>query len=653
MGWFIMVDAGGREIESVPRFARDHWSQHVLFSTQLFALLAVFYVYVLLRIQPDLLYHQNPVVFLVAADFLVGFLGRPGGLVDYVSAFLSPTLAINWLGALVVTALAAVICLATRQLFNTMAGVNVRVLWLVPALIILALLGQYVHLVELCVGLAVVLVLANVYLLVGDCHGAVRLVAFLVLSVFAYFSAAGLYVVFAVLCGIYELAGKRRLPLGALGMLCAVMVPLAGARWFDLSLRDAWGSLVTFHKHWLEVPSSAPLVLTIRIGLLLFFPVVGGVLGWRQRFASPVADCGRGEGKLSASSDRGSNRCWASARWALPFATFVAILITADLLLFDFPKKCLLQMVRSAEARQWDHVVASFERLPPSDSRVSDIRTAYHVNRALYYMGDLPDRMFRYPHTQNEPTLALVRERLSSMALNSPCESSEILFDLGRINESEHMAHEALEIFGDRPSILKRLVYINVIKGRPEAARKFLGVLQCSLLHRSWARRLSRRLDGDPALSDVPEIASRRDLMVKRDSINDLRNLESMLLDLLERNPRNRMAFEYLMAHYLLTRQLDKLVRNLRRLDDFDYRSMPTHYEEALIMHVESAGSQEIDYGKWRVRPEAWQRHAAFMQALQRFSRDNAAGAYRALHGEFGDSYFFFCLFGQNLRHTE
>ena len=76
------------------------------------------------------------------------------------------------------------------------------------------------------------------------------------------------------------------------------------------------------------------------------------------------------------------------------------------------------------------------------------------------------------------------------MAQTTPLECSDILFDLGRINESEHMAYEALEFYGDRPRILKRLVYINVIKGEPEAARRFLALLERSLLHRRWARRL-------------------------------------------------------------------------------------------------------------------------------------------------------------------
>jgi len=592
-------------------------------------------------------------VFPIDAGFFGEFLERPGGIVDYLTAFLSVTLAIDWLGSLVFTALAALICLAARRFFNTMAGTNVGVVWLFPSLLILALLGQYLQPVELCVGLAVALWLANVYLLVGQRHDAVRLLAFLVLSVFTYLLTTGLYFAFACLCGVYELGVKRRLLLGLFAMLCAATVPVAGAQWFDLGLADAFGGLWLYFRHWLAAPSSVPPTLTTFIGLSLFVPVVGVILGWRRRFRFRAHDGGAAEGRRLAWIGPRWRRRWASVRWALPAAVFVAILITADFLLFDSPKKCLLRMVASAEARQWDDVIACFERLPPSDAHYLDLRTIYHLNRAPYYVGDLPERMFSYPHVLNEPTLALVRGNATTMANTSPRQCSEILFDLGRINESEHMAHEALETHGDRPDILKRLVYINVLKGRPEAARRFLALLECSFLHGSWARRLSRQLDGDPTLSDAPEVASRRDLMVTRDSVNDVGDLEVMLLALLERNPRNRMAFEYLMAHYLTSRQLDKLVANLRRLDDFDYPRMPTHYEEALIMYLDTGGSRETVPAKNTVRPETWRRHAAFQEAFQAFSRDQPKEAYGALYDEFGDTYFFFFIFGQNIDYSK
>jgi len=275
-----------------------------------------------------------------------------------------------------------------------------------------------------------------------------------------------------------------------------------------------------------------------------------------------------------------------------------------------------------------------------------DVGTAFQVNRALYFRGDLLDRMFAYPQALGAPTLALVRERAAMMAQTTPWECSDILFDLGRINESEHMAHEALEFYGDQPRILKRLVYINVLKSKPEAARRFLALLERSLLHRRWARRLRRQLDADPMLSDVPIVASRRKLMVIRDALGEVDHLEAMLEGLLERDPQNRMAFEYLMAHYLLTRQIDKLAANLDRFDDFDYLHLPRHCEEALVIYSE-AGQQALDLGDREIRPEARRRFSEYVRTLQVF-RGDVPAASRVLHGGFGESYFFYNMYSSN-----
>ena len=52
------------------------------------------------------------------------------------------------------------------------------------------------------------------------------------------------------------------------------------------------------------------------------------------------------------------------------------------------------------------------------------------------------------------------------------------MFELGQVNEAEHMAQESLEFDGDRPDVLRVLAKINIIKGRPQAAAVFLNALR-------------------------------------------------------------------------------------------------------------------------------------------------------------------------------
>jgi hypothetical protein len=495
---------------------------------------------------------------------------------------------------------------------------------------------------------------------------------FLIASALAYYLVAGFYVIFASLCAVFELGVKRNLLLAAFCVLCAVVIPVAGGAWlFDLSVNEAYrGIMLPHEEHWLATPSSVLIGMTIRACLLLFFPVAaialvcGAALARFCRGIRSLALPSRAESSaknsaresqatkdaISGSSPDGahvSDRPVSGVRPAIQWAALVVVAVGAAVVSFDFPKSCLLEMAYADEEQRWADVLSHARRLPPSDTRALDPRTLAHVNRALYYSNCLLDRMFTYPQSLDTPSLALVYESATTMARLTPRQCSDILFDLGRVNEAEHMAYEALEIFGERPRILKRLIYINVIKAQPEAARRFLALLERSLLHGSWARRLSRQLDADPILSGVPEVASRRELMVIYDSVDETACLETMLQGLLERNRRNRMALEYLMAHYLLTRQLDKLVANLYRFDDFDYPRLPRHCQEALILHLATTGSQDVDFWRPKISPQTRRRFGEFVRIERQFRQDVSA-AFAALHPDFGDSYFFCYVFGHN-----
>jgi hypothetical protein len=618
----------------------------LLFLARALGLFVVFYFYVLLRVRPELFYQQKPDVFLFDSHFFATYLDQPGGLVEYASAFMSPLLALGWLGALVITLSAALVCLATRQFVAAFAPTAGSVVFLIPLLPILMTLGQYNHPLRVCVGLCVVLGLACAYVRIGQRHPAVRLAAFAVASALAYYAAAGLYAVFALLCGIFEWRVHGHRWLGAGCALSAVVVPIGAGAWLcHLSIADAYrGLLLPTERYWLAVPSSALVSQAIRASLLLSFPVAALVAAWRGRRADSPAAPREAQPPAQRPEDavEADRRSTSGLRLAIQSAALIVAGVAADLLLFDVPTKYALLVAYSAEREQWADVLTYAGRLPPSDAW-----NVFHVNRALYHRGELLERMFAHPQVANSvPTLTLQFDSLTTTAQRAPLECSDVLFDLGRINESEHMAYEALESLGERPHTLQRLVYLHAIKGEPDAARRFLAVLERSLLYRGWACDCLRQLDADPTLASVPEVASRRALMVERDSTEKL-GLETMLGQLLDRNPRNRMALEYLMAYYLLTRQIDKVAANLRRFDDLDQAGLPRHCEEAILIYLDTPGSQAVDLGKRLIRPETRRRGVEFVQAASRF-RGNPAAAFAALYPDFGDSYFFFYVFGHN-----
>ena len=629
---------------------RERWWRRLLPVAHVVGLWGGFYLYVLLRVRPELFYHQEPNVFLFDSHYFASFWDHPGGLVDYVSSFLSPLLVSGWLGAAIVTLLTLALCLAIRWFLAGLAGDVGRFVHLMPAVFVVMGLGQYNPVIALCIGLCVALAFANVYVRVGVRRPSARLLMFVVVSPLVYYVAAEFYVVFAALCGVSEWLARKQRWLGIICVLSAAFIPMTLGVWlFELGVVEVFQRRpLPSSLYWLSLPPSVPMAMSIRFGLLLFFPIASVALAWRPSTGEgPIRDSEKHlEGDVPVASGCPASRSVFRFNLLTQSVMLVALAVVADTIAFDPSTRCLLQIANSADDRRWDDVLAHASRLSPSDEYAGDVRIVSQVNRALFFSGKLLDRMFGYVQILDAPTLALRFNDPAVQAKTVALESSGILFDLGRINESEHMAHEALEVFGERPQTLKRLVYIHVLQGRPEAARRFLAVLECSLLHSRWARNLLRQLDADPTLSTEPVVASRREVMVVHDSDDEL-DVETMFEQLLERNRSNRMAFEYLMAHYLLTRQLDKMVADLSRFDDFGVSGLPQHCEEAMAIYLEGPDRQDPDLGRYTIRPETQQRYRQFVERLNQFG-GNAPAAFVALHREFGHTYFFYYAFGHN-----
>jgi SpoVK/Ycf46/Vps4 family AAA+-type ATPase len=106
------------------------------------------------------------------------------------------------------------------------------------------------------------------------------------------------------------------------------------------------------------------------------------------------------------------------------------------------------------------------------------------------------------------------------------------------------------------------------------------------------------------------------------------------------------MAFEYLMACYLLTGQVDKIAANMEHLKEFDYDGIPTLYEEAMLIYIGSQG-RKIDLSKSNIRRETFDRYVRFVQLKNSMRLENRQVVLTRLISEFGSSYFFYFTFGR------
>jgi len=300
----------------------------------------------------------------------------------------------------------------------------------------------------------------------------------------------------------------------------------------------------------------------------------------------------------------------------------------------DIKMKALFETDFYASHRMWQKVLATAPRHPNSYYIV------HAVNRALHHTGRMPHDLFCF--YQNPDTLFLTAAEHSE----SYFKKFDLFLDLGHVNMAEHELTESLAADGWRPMILKRLALANIAKRTIHTARVYLRALSKTLFDADWAADYLRQLQSDLTFT-LPadhEIQRLRRYMPVQDYGFSPMPFEHILLDLLKKNARNRMAFEYLMSSYLLTGQLDKFVQNIHRLDDFDYVQIPPLYEQALLLYMYKE-KKPVDLNGRQISPLSRQRFENFKKVYA-FYGGNKEAAFQNLANAHGDTFFFYSTYG-------
>jgi hypothetical protein len=159
----------------------------------------------------------------------------------------------------------------------------------------------------------------------------------------------------------------------------------------------------------------------------------------------------------------------------------------------------------------------------------------------------------------------------------------EVLFDLGFINEAQRYAYEMMVTYSylQRSAFtVTRLAETNMIAGRNEVARKYLNALKHTLFYRKWA---NNRLE----LLDIPKAIDEHRLYGKLRRNQPVENFaffsakfDKMLEEMVDQRPENREAYDYLMAFYLLYKNVDAFAERLI----IPASGLPRAYEEAFAM---------------------------------------------------------------------
>ncbi|MDA0334542.1 MAG: DUF6057 family protein, partial [bacterium] len=547
------------------------------------------YLYVWLRIDPSLIYHVQEPVFHRGWTFFRHFLVIPGGPTEYMAALLGQTYVLPWLGALVVTLVAAGICAASWGVVRSLGGHPPEIVAYAPAVLLLILHNRYRYDLALDLALLLPLVAAVSYCRLPISAHLLRSAVLLAISLPLYWVVGGPFLLFPLLCAIREALIARRIAWAVACLAVGAGLPyLATLTLYPGTLSDAYLHLLPFRG---DYTTGAPRVVLAAVALYAFVPVLA------------VMEVRRGARDLLT----GVRRHMANA-----VLTLLGVLLVYGT--FDGNYKTMLKIDVMTRSQRWEEVLSASRNLT-----AYNVLTVYNVQRALCHLGRLSVEMFSYPHLESASMFTPSPETPTRLLVL--CDN---LFEMGQVNKAEHMAQEALEIFGDRPSILKRLVAINVVKGRPEAARVYLGLLEKSPIAAGWARHYMEALAADPQRLDDVDLSRARSRMLDKDYPGFFAT-EIMLLQSLAQNPRNILAFDMLMGSYLQMGQLDKIVDNIGNLSLYPERfapgTLPRLYEEAIMLYLTRARQQfgtmpQIPmYGR-EIGTPTMQRFSEFSQVL-------------------------------------
>jgi hypothetical protein len=610
------------------------------------------YLYIWLFVEPHLIYHGFGTIILDVPLFSTGWqflrdsLGVPGGLVIYVYGFLSQWYYYSWLGALLVVLVALCLCELSRLHYVYAGHPRSSILHYFPAIMVLLIYNHYDHPLAACLSLSIGLLFSFVLERVPLRRGPIRMAVFCLMAAISYcLAGAGGALIFSLMTTFYLFFLRRDLLSAALTLpAAAVLIWVLAEYVFHISPKEAFLVLTPFCQ---DLTANIKMLSKVLVVMLYAFVPVTVLLIclWRMLFSrnrdNSAAHTRRTKSRKTRAVVRHRGAILAYfKKFVLPAVP--AILMVVGLYFSsDKVHRQIVLMNYLARQGQWSEVLELGNRLPKN---IYNIYCNHDINRAMYHAGRLPYDMLCFP--QNPHALLLTHEEEeSSMTQLKMCDT---FIELGNVNYAEKLASEFLVIEGESGIILEKLAWINIIKGQEATARIYLNALKKDLIYRDKAESMLSSLENGFA-PDKAAYIQRVNSYIRTNGDARLykESIEEMLTGLLRQNPNNKMAFEYLMACYLLAGQLDNIAANIGRLEQLGYQNVPTLYEEAMLIYHGLHGRQP-DLTKLKIKRETIERYKRFVRLYNSIQAHNRQVVLQHLLREFGTSYFFYYKFTES-----
>jgi hypothetical protein len=570
-------------------------------------------------------------------EFARAFQTHPGGLVEYGSALMAQSLYSSWFGALILTLQAAIAYISINGCLRIFGVKRLGWLGFIPPLLFLAIYSKYRHYSVPVASVTTGLVVSWLWLQLASARPRWRAGSALVLVACLYTAAPSALLVFLPLTLLFEILFPASWWKLLLGLGLSGLVPwLEGAALFGFASGEAYAKLlpIVWDPVAMKMAGIREVIALYSLPLLFCLATVLWNLGgaWKRRKDPELSNASDTPGihadepvKMGGKGSPGAK----SIAWRLGETIGLAVVPLAVVFVALNPRtKASLTVDYLAWHGGWREVLAAANGNPRNPL------VACAVAQASYHTGSLT---LKLPELSSPLDLLLSGDKQQSH-----WKKSDLYFDLGYLNMALHHLTESMEFYGERPILLQRLALVNLALTNLSTAKVYLGTLTRAPFQGRWARDYLDRLQADASLAGDEEISRLRRLMVQRDSVVAF-SADEQLLMLLSANRQNRMAFEYLMTYYLLTKNLQAFVKNISRLKEFPGLEISPLWDEALLLASLESG-RAVEVPGHVISSEARARVGAVTRVLQQHG-DNAELSRRELTVDYAHTYSFYWSF--------
>ncbi len=306
-----------------------------------------------------------------------------------------------------------------------------------------------------------------------------------------------------------------------------------------------------------------------------------------------------------------------------------------------------MRMYRAAEEQDWDKVLDEMGSIPSDASR----QMVLLKNIALLNKGEMGTKMFKYNNMGEPPTNGFDTLNVHMVQTAAPL----IYYYHGKTNFSSRWCIENSVEFGFDYDNLKMLARCALVGGEMDVARKYLDILKTTIYYKDWAENLMPILDNPKLIDEHHEFDSVRELRDHMGTVLDGDNglCEMYLLNYFSNtmNKDSKLLQELTLNYALIQKDIQLfwprffLYAELHKGDE-----MPTHYQEAAYLYG-NLEPQNVNISNMPFDKTVKERYQGFQQLSQSLLKTGmkAPEVGEAMKGSYGDTFYWFYFFCRDI----